>query len=160
GAGGQLPAASMDRLMNALERVLRTMKVKQDGTAVILSFKVDKAAMDAFSDAFNDLGAQLAPPPARPPRGPGGKPIGQPPVGGPPVGAAPGGPGPGGEDPVSKVRQAAQRVQSQNNLKQIGLGIISHADANRGLMPANICDPKTGQPLLSWRVAILPYIGE
>ncbi len=59
---------------------------------------------------------------------------------------------------VQKVREAAARVKSQNNLKQINLAIINYADTYNGnLPPAAICD-KQGKPLLSWRVAILPYV--
>jgi hypothetical protein len=59
---------------------------------------------------------------------------------------------------VQKVREAASRQQSSNNLKQLSLAMINDADSNRGQMPAQaICD-KNGKPLLSWRVAILPYI--
>jgi len=57
---------------------------------------------------------------------------------------------------IQKVRAAAARSQSQNNLKQIGLGIHNYLDANNH-MPADILD-KNGKPILSWRVAILPYI--
>jgi hypothetical protein len=57
---------------------------------------------------------------------------------------------------VGKVRVASARMQSSNNLKQIGIAILSYHDAN-GKMPADIVD-KNGKPLLSWRVAILPYI--
>jgi hypothetical protein len=47
---------------------------------------------------------------------------------------------------------------AQNNLKQIALAFHIGHDAN-GVMPTDITD-KDGKPLLSWRVAILPYIEE
>ncbi len=57
---------------------------------------------------------------------------------------------------IQKVREAAARMQSSNNLKQIALAIHGYHDAN-GVMPHDIVD-KNGKPILSWRVAILPYI--
>jgi Protein of unknown function (DUF1559) len=59
---------------------------------------------------------------------------------------------------VQKVREAAARVQSANNLKQMGIAMYGFADSGGGRFPpAAICDKK-GKPLLSWRVAILPYV--
>jgi hypothetical protein len=58
---------------------------------------------------------------------------------------------------VQKVREAGNRVQSQNNLKQIALAMHTYHDANNHFPAAAICD-KNGKPLLSWRVAILPYV--
>jgi prepilin-type processing-associated H-X9-DG protein len=43
-----------------------------------------------------------------------------------------------------------------NNMKQIGMAMINYADANGNYPPAAI--EKDGKPLLSWRVAILPYV--
>lgn len=45
---------------------------------------------------------------------------------------------------------------SQNNLKQIGLAFHNFHDVMEHL-PGDITD-KDGKPLLSWRVAILPYV--
>ena len=51
-----------------------------------------------------------------------------------------------------------------NNLKQLALGIISYADAHGGRLPpaALTLDVKGAglKPLLSWRVAILPFINQ
>jgi len=57
---------------------------------------------------------------------------------------------------VQAAREAARRAQCVNNLKQIGLALHNYHDAN-GHFPGNITD-KDGKPLLSWRVAILPYM--
>jgi prepilin-type processing-associated H-X9-DG protein len=60
---------------------------------------------------------------------------------------------------IQKVREAAGRVESANNLKQISLGLINYADANRQMPPAVVYD-KDGKPLYSWRVLLLPYVEE
>jgi uncharacterized protein DUF1559 len=58
---------------------------------------------------------------------------------------------------VQKVREAATRSQDLNNLKQIALALHVYHDAHKHFPPAAICDA-AGKPLLSWRVAILPYL--
>lgn len=58
---------------------------------------------------------------------------------------------------VQKVREAAARTQDANNLKQMALAMHIYHDAHRAFPSSAICDPN-GKPLLSWRVAILPYI--
>lgn len=63
-------------------------------------------------------------------------------------------------DPVTKMRLAASRQISANNLKQIGLAMHNYHDANLSL-PSHAIYSKDGKtPLLSWRVAILPFIAE
>ncbi|QDU89159.1 hypothetical protein Pla175_25460 [Pirellulimonas nuda] len=59
---------------------------------------------------------------------------------------------------VAAGQQAARRSQQMNDMKQIALGLLNYESA-RGALPAAaaICDPQ-GKPLLSWRVAILPYL--
>jgi hypothetical protein len=54
------------------------------------------------------------------------------------------------------ARGAAGGQQSSNNLKQMALAMHNYADAN-GTFPA-AWSSKGGKALLSWRVAILPYI--
>ncbi|HMF15133.1 MAG TPA: DUF1559 domain-containing protein, partial [Gemmataceae bacterium] len=60
-------------------------------------------------------------------------------------------------DAVQKIRDAAKRMQGQNNLKQIALALHNYHDTFGAFPPAAIYD-KNGKPLLSWRVMILPFI--
>jgi hypothetical protein len=53
---------------------------------------------------------------------------------------------------------AASRVGASNNLKQIVLAMHAYADKEKHLPAAAIYDAQ-GKPLLSWRVAIMPYLG-
>jgi hypothetical protein len=59
---------------------------------------------------------------------------------------------------TSKVRLAANRMQSANNLKQLALGTIDDADNHSGRMVPSVVYDKSGKPLYSWRVLILPYV--
>jgi hypothetical protein len=59
---------------------------------------------------------------------------------------------------VQAARQAARRAASMNNLKQIALAMLNYESAIRAFPPAYTADKQTGKPLLSWRVAILPYL--
>jgi serine/threonine protein kinase len=56
------------------------------------------------------------------------------------------------------IREAANRMSSQNNLREFGIAMHNVASAQLTMPPAAITDPQSGKPLLSWRVAILPYI--
>jgi type II secretory pathway pseudopilin PulG len=60
---------------------------------------------------------------------------------------------------VSSARSAALRGQCMNNLKEIQLALLNHESAKGFLPPAYIADA-TGKPMHSWRVLILPYLGE
>jgi prepilin-type processing-associated H-X9-DG protein len=60
---------------------------------------------------------------------------------------------------VQKVREAAGRTQSANNLKQMALAMHNLHDATKRF-PTHAIYDKNGKPLLSWRVQILPYIEE
>jgi prepilin-type processing-associated H-X9-DG protein len=58
---------------------------------------------------------------------------------------------------VQSAREAARRAQCVNNLKQIALAMLNYESANNAF-PRPAIVGKDGKPLLSWRVAILPYI--
>ena len=57
---------------------------------------------------------------------------------------------------VQSARTAARRVSSMNNLKQVGLAMHNSHDVYRKFPGDIVADD--GTPLLSWRVAILPFI--
>jgi hypothetical protein len=52
---------------------------------------------------------------------------------------------------------APRRVMHENNLKQLALAMHLYQDTYGRLPPAVICD-RTGKPLYSWRVALLPFL--
>jgi type II secretory pathway pseudopilin PulG len=60
---------------------------------------------------------------------------------------------------VQAAREAARRNQSMNNMKQLILGLQNYHDT-RKKFPANAIYSSDGKPLLSWRVAILPFLEE
>jgi prepilin-type N-terminal cleavage/methylation domain-containing protein len=56
---------------------------------------------------------------------------------------------------VQKVREAANRVKCDNNLKQLGLALQAYHD-QWGTLPSGINQP--GQPRQGWMLFILPFI--
>lgn len=58
---------------------------------------------------------------------------------------------------VKAARSAARRVQSTNNMRQIGIAMHNFHDTFGGL-PAYAKTDAEGKPLLSWRVMLLPFI--
>ena len=60
---------------------------------------------------------------------------------------------------VGAVREAANRARCNNNLKQIALALLSYESAHHHFPPADSAE-KEGQPGMSWRVAILPYLDQ
>jgi RNA polymerase sigma factor (sigma-70 family) len=61
---------------------------------------------------------------------------------------------------VDKLKESAARAQSANNLKQIGLAMHNYHDTYNEFPAHAIYDKDGKKPLLSWRVAILPYVNE
>lgn len=57
---------------------------------------------------------------------------------------------------VQKVRTAAARTASANNMKQLAIAIHNYISTT-GHFPQDIVD-RDGKPLLSWRVRLLPYL--
>jgi type II secretory pathway pseudopilin PulG len=60
---------------------------------------------------------------------------------------------------VQSARGAAQRSMCMSNLKQIQLAILNHESAKGTMPPAYVADAN-GKPMHSWRVLILPFLGE
>jgi hypothetical protein len=60
---------------------------------------------------------------------------------------------------IQRLRMAAARAQSSNNLRQIGIALHSYHDAHKAF-PAAASYDKQGKPLLSWRVHLLPFLDE
>lgn len=60
---------------------------------------------------------------------------------------------------VQAARTAARRMTVSNNMKQVLLAFHNYHSAYKHLPPSAIVDEQ-GNPLLSWRVAILPFMDE
>jgi hypothetical protein len=58
---------------------------------------------------------------------------------------------------VQQAREAARRMQSTNNMKQILIGLHTYHDVYNAFPPAVVKD-KDGKPLYSGMVCLLPYI--
>jgi len=58
---------------------------------------------------------------------------------------------------VQSARSAARRLQSLNNLKQIALALHNH-HVTHARFPAAAIQTEDGNPGLSWRVKVLPFI--
>ncbi|HEV3257998.1 MAG TPA: DUF1559 domain-containing protein [Gemmataceae bacterium] len=62
-------------------------------------------------------------------------------------------------DSVVQVKTAEPRVSIMNQLKQIALALRAYHDQHGTFPPAAARNAK-GKPLYSWRVLVLPYLGE
>ena len=60
---------------------------------------------------------------------------------------------------VTTARRAAQVMQASNHLKQVGLAFHNYHSAYRQL-PQPAGTSASGEPLWSWRVALLPFLEE
>ncbi len=60
---------------------------------------------------------------------------------------------------ISPFRIAGRRFESGARLKQIAAAILAY-EADHGTLPPAFSVDANGQPLLSWRVLILPYLGD
>jgi hypothetical protein len=60
---------------------------------------------------------------------------------------------------VRRLREAQVRVATSNNLRQLGIALHNYHDTN-GTFPAFGSFDKQNKPLLSWRVHVLPYLGD
>jgi prepilin-type processing-associated H-X9-DG protein len=60
---------------------------------------------------------------------------------------------------IGQAREAARRAQCRNNLKQIGLALHNYHDTYRSFPPAYLADEQ-GRPMHSWRVLLLPFLGQ
>lgn len=60
---------------------------------------------------------------------------------------------------AKRIRGRALRAH-KSNLERIVAALKQYGDANNGVLPAAYTVDEAGRPLHSWRVAILPYLGE
>jgi hypothetical protein len=67
--------------------------------------------------------------------------------------------GAGADEPKKDAPRPDPSRQVADNLDRIGYAIYKHLDAHLAYPGSAICDA-AGKPLLSWRVAILPYLDE
>jgi hypothetical protein len=61
---------------------------------------------------------------------------------------------------VSQARMAAQRTMVQYQAREIGLALLYHQEAFGRLPAAHVGGSAGGDGLLSWRVAVLPFLEE
>jgi hypothetical protein len=62
-------------------------------------------------------------------------------------------------DRAAAALEIGRKTKSKNNLRQLSLALRKYQDGLGSLPPTAICS-KDGSPLLSWRVAVLPFLGQ
>jgi hypothetical protein len=62
--------------------------------------------------------------------------------------------------PPEGIAESMRRAGSAKNLERIGHALIIYSDQHGGYLPMPVVYSADGRPLLSWRVAILPELGE
>jgi hypothetical protein len=63
------------------------------------------------------------------------------------------------DEAVAKALEASARIKSTNNMHQLSLAAFNYLDRYGAFPPAYTTD-KDGKRLLSWRVYLLPYLGQ
>ncbi len=60
---------------------------------------------------------------------------------------------------VQRIRDAAERSRTGNDMRLLATAFFNYAGAYRDLLPSAVAyTTKAGEPGLSWRVALLPYL--
>ncbi|WP_168189352.1 DUF1559 domain-containing protein [Paludisphaera borealis] len=60
---------------------------------------------------------------------------------------------------AGQAREAARSAQCVGNFKQVGLALLNYESTYGSLPPAYVADAQ-GKPLHSWRVLLLPFLGQ
>src|SRR5687768_13343648 len=61
---------------------------------------------------------------------------------------------------IQAARESARRMSCTNHLKQIGLALHNYHSQNKRFPPSAPFYFKAGDPSISWRVMILPFLEE
>jgi hypothetical protein len=180
---GMLAAAKMNsaKMPPDAAKILDSLELSNSGPTIRASVTIGIDTILSLVDSFKGVGGSFARGPAAPdtsasgakafspvPQQPNGPPSKIPlfPGNGTTPFASNNSPNPGDNNPLRnpanlrpKSGEEFKRGPAENNLKKIALAMRSYADAEGQFPPAAICDSQ-GKPLLSWRVAILPSLGQ
>jgi hypothetical protein len=148
-----MPPQAAEELSRQLDKFLEDTKSNQSGSDVVVTASIDTKGLS------DKLGPMMGPVMAKSMMAPalGGQAVA---AGGPRPGttprvqprAAP----PGGSGLIGNIRGSAYSTQHTNNLKQLALAMMNYHDTYGRFPPAFISE--NGKPLLSWRVALLPFL--